>query len=249
MSKYPTCHAKICTYTYLKCEWQGGLTPGRWWTSTTAIANTNTNTNTVNTNPCHIWMCIAISDVWTEKYPYVYIWNANNKGGRVYHHAGDMNELRQIWMSHVTYEWVMSHMNESCHVAYEWVISHMNQPCSMWMSHVPYEWVTSHMNESCHTWLSHVAPYSVMYHSVCSVIHEPCHKHEWVMSRMTVTYVNGSRHVRRSRAMYEWIRSYIEIGHSTHQISHSTHQWVIGTSHVMHAGVVSCMNESCHTLK
>jgi len=29
------------------------------------------------------------------------------------------------WMSHVTYEWVMSHMNESCHI---------------WMSHVTYEW-------------------------------------------------------------------------------------------------------------
>jgi len=37
-------------------------------------------------------------------------------------------------MSHVTYEWVMSHMNESCHI---------------WMSHVTYEWVMSHMYESC----------------------------------------------------------------------------------------------------
>jgi len=26
-----------------------------------------------------------------------------------------MNESCHIWMSHVTYEWVMSHMNESCH--------------------------------------------------------------------------------------------------------------------------------------
>jgi len=31
-------------------------------------------------------------------------------------------------MSHVTYEWVMLHMNESCHI---------------WMSHVTYEWVMS----------------------------------------------------------------------------------------------------------
>ena len=46
-----------------------------------------------------------------------------------------MNESCHIWMSHVTYEWVMSHMNESCHI---------------WMSHVTYEWVMSHMNESLH---------------------------------------------------------------------------------------------------
>jgi len=57
-------------------------------------------------------------------------------------------------MSQVSYEWVMSHMNESCliwmsHVSYEWVMSHMNESCHM--SHVTYKWVTSHdMNESCY---------------------------------------------------------------------------------------------------
>jgi len=45
------------------------------------------------------------------------------------------------WMSHVTYEWGISYMHESCHI---------------WMSHVTYEWVMSHMNESCHIWMSHV---------------------------------------------------------------------------------------------
>jgi len=33
-------------------------------------------------------------------------------------------ESCHIWMSHVTYEWVMSHMNKSCHI---------------WMSHVTYD--------------------------------------------------------------------------------------------------------------
>jgi len=36
-------------------------------------------------------------------------------------------------MSHVTYEWFMSHMNESCHI---------------WMSHVTYEWVMSQQTET-----------------------------------------------------------------------------------------------------
>ena len=48
----------------------------------------------------------------------------------------DVYELEQI--HHVTWEWVMSHVNESCH---------------MWMSHVTCEWVTSHVNESCPKWL------------------------------------------------------------------------------------------------
>ena len=45
------------------------------------------------------------------------------------------------WISHVTFERVMSHLNESCHI---------------WMSHVTFEWVMSHLNVSCHIWMSHV---------------------------------------------------------------------------------------------
>jgi len=48
--------------------------------------------------------------------------------------AQDVSNQCHTWMSHVTCEWVMSHMNESCHV---------------WMSHVTYDWIMSHMNESC----------------------------------------------------------------------------------------------------
>jgi len=48
-------------------------------------------------------------------------------------------EACPIWMSHVPYERVMSHMNESF---------------SIWTSHAPYERVMSHMNESCLTWMS-----------------------------------------------------------------------------------------------
>jgi len=42
---------------------------------------------------------------------------------------------RHTSMSHVTYKYVMPHLNKSCHIS---------------MSHVTYEWVMSHMDESCH---------------------------------------------------------------------------------------------------
>jgi len=45
------------------------------------------------------------------------------------------------WMSHVTWEWVMSHMNESCHI---------------WISHVTCEEVMLHVNWSRHMWVHHV---------------------------------------------------------------------------------------------
>jgi len=80
-----------------------------------------------------------------------------------------MNESCHIWMRHVTYECVMSHMNASCHiwmrhVTYECVMSHMNESCHIWTSHVTYERVMSHMNESCHIWIRHVTYEYVMSH-------------------------------------------------------------------------------------
>jgi len=120
-----------------------------------------------------------------------------------------MKESCHIWMSHVTYEWVMSHINESCHVTYEWfnsqvmyerVMSHLKQSCHtwalvqpksfieschIWMSRVTYEWVMSHINESCHMWMSHFT-------------------YEWVMSHM-----NESCHIWMSHVTYEWVMSHM----------------------------------------
>jgi len=72
-------------------------------------------------------------------------------------------ESCHVWMSHVTYEWVMSRMNESYHT-YEWVISTWQlasdgsflaspafSSCVWESSHVNTSHVT-HMNESCHVY-------------------------------------------------------------------------------------------------
>jgi len=78
--------------------------------------------------------------------------------------------MPHIWTSHVTQKNShVTRMNESrptsergtwhvcmSHVSYEWVMSHMNESCLLWMSHVSYEWVMSHMNESCLIWISRV---------------------------------------------------------------------------------------------
>jgi len=86
-----------------------------------------------------------------------------------------INESCHISMNHITYQWVMSHINESCHISmshvtYQWVMSHINESYHISMSHVTYQWVMSHINESCHISMSHVT-----YQWVMSHMNESCH--------------------------------------------------------------------------
>jgi len=100
-----------------------------------------------------------------------------------------MNEACHIWMSHVTCESVMSHMNQSC-LAYEWVTSHMNQSCHNWMRHVTYEWATAQMKESCHIWMSHVVTY--------------------VYFTYTFRYVQEAKHDQEEGALQKRFRSHVK---------------------------------------
>jgi len=51
-------------------------------------------------------------------------------------------------MCDMTHICAMTHMCDSmsrvCHVTYGWVMSHMDESCLIWMSHVTYGWVMSH---------------------------------------------------------------------------------------------------------
>jgi len=100
-------------------------------------------------------------------------------------------------MSHVTYEWVMSHMNKSCrvymsHVTHEWDMSH-------WISHAIYEWVTSRVHNSCHRWICYVT-----YACVKSQMNESCHKRQcyWLVTIGTIVWF-GSKLYKLSRALFQ----------------------------------------------
>jgi len=130
-------------------------------------------------------------------------------------------------ISYESYEWIISHMNESYHVwmrhvfrmnVQHWVIwmSHITRV--IWMSYITYEWVISRMHASC-VWneratLGHM---NESYHT--SHMNESYHT--W-MSHITYEYV----------MCLEWM---CNTGSYERVISHESYEWV--TSH---------MNESYH---
>jgi len=175
-------------------------------------------------------------------------------------------------MSNVTYEWVMSHMNqsdmyESCHIcmshlqssrqrlhqvlfSHQWVMTYIRD---MTHSHVISIWVMSHLGGSCHIWMSHVTSEWVMSH-----LNESCHI--W-MSHVTfervMLHLNESCHIWMSHVTYEWVtckaafnsRSSLFltwIRHVTYA-SNMHKPCHIYMSHVTYTWVMSRMNESYDT--
>jgi len=155
-----------------------------------------------------------------------------------------MNESCHIWMSHVTYEWVMSHMNESsiavcifkCHafhiyncrallkIKYQWWLFKFpfsgERLCHTWMRHVTHWWGTLHMNGACHIWMSHVTYESVIAHHYIVLSHLTL---RWVMSHM-----NEACHIWMRHVTYEWVMSHIWMSHVT-LMNEACHIWM---SHV-----------------
>jgi len=139
-----------------------------------------------------------------------------------------MSESCHIWMSHVTYGRVMSHIHESCHAC-----MHMNlsdESCHIWMSHDTCKFhnhsnserLVTRMSASCHTyewamshiWMSHVKN-----------MNWSCHVYEWVMSHMNELFDTWT-----SPVTYMWFMSHMH--ESCHiYMSHVTYKWVMSRIH------------------
>ena len=156
------------------------------------------------------------------------------------------NESCHLWMSHVTWEWVMSQMHATCHV------NELVMP-QIWVSSI---WrVMSRVNESCHMGMCHVTDECVMLHK-----NKPCHRFERVTCECVMSHVNELCHIWMSHVTYKCVMSHINESHRI-WMSHVgmcrvTYEWVmshtneschIRTSHVAYKWVILRMNTSCHT--
>ena len=103
-------------------------------------------------------------------------------------------------------------------VTYEWVMSQVNESCRRWRSHVADEWVMSHMSESCRTWVCHVAQVWDMSHGNSQVC--------WKGRSAGAWRVNESRRKWISHVVGEWAMSHMS---ESGQIwaSHVAHEWVM----------------------
>jgi len=113
---------------------------------------------------CHIWMShVPTGDERLasslRKSPYEWVRSQMNESCQVWM-GQDPCESWPMWLSHVTYERVMSQQaTNHCQAAFK--KGRMNKSCRKWMSHVTYEWgmprmshdpcewVMPHINDSC----------------------------------------------------------------------------------------------------
>jgi len=141
-----------------------------------------------------------------------------------------MNESCHVWMSHVTYDWVTSHMNESCHIWMARISSAHLMSCQC---------VTPHVNESCHVPMSHV-PF--MYPRVISHFFNVWHDSSLIVKRDL--HKNESCHIsiyQRVTPPFFWSQLAFELGCVTVMVSA-----VLGELCVWHEWVLSHIHESCH---
>ena len=121
---------------------------------------------------CHTYARV-MTHVWSEVTSYT---EANASIAKCV--TSRINEARHMWIGHVAYEWVMSHMIRLCQIRIRYVIRQSEcKQCQM--CHVTYEWCTLPINESHHIWSGHVAHDCVLPNTNTSR-----HTYEWVMSRI-----------------------------------------------------------------
>jgi len=112
-----------------------------------------------------------------------------------------INEFCFLSMSHVSYQWVVSLINESCHT-YQWVTSRINESCLLSMSHVAYAWVMLHTHESHVICISHVSFECITSHMNACLTSMTHVSHQWLMSLINDSCLTTMTHV-----SYEWLMS------------------------------------------
>jgi len=74
-----------------------------------------------------IWIIYMCHDMWHDPFKYdpthPYVTCLIN----MWHDMRHEVLICHVWMSHVTYVWVVSHVNALCHVTYKWVMSQTNR--------------------------------------------------------------------------------------------------------------------------
>jgi len=171
-------------------------------------------------------------------------------------------------MGHVTDEWVMARIIESCHTGMSHVVRDMSYVTwrFAWMSvfHDSFtclQWRIHVWHGSCHTWMRHYTHVNESPHtyewtmSHLQISHEPCYTYKWV-----TWHVHEARHVHMSTVCYKWmdiegadISSHVTLVNTschTHEwvlphtnTSESSREWVTPHTWMNH---VTITNESCH---
>jgi len=175
---------------------------------------------------CHIWMSHGNESC--------HIWGTLGK-----YSLPRLSVFCHIWMSLVTYGWVMSLLGIS-HVTCECVTSLINESCHMCMSHVTDEWDTSNMQHTSNESWDTSRKYAYVTYSLCRT-------YEWVVSQCTISRIWMSHVTFERDTSHMWHTRHLFTASSLCVMSHTNESYHVWMSHVIHRnGVTLYRNASCH---
>jgi len=102
---------------------------------------------------CHVWIgCVThMKKSWMS--------HGANMNESCHIRMSHGTHMHESWVRHGTQTDAGTKAEATCmrirmrHSIWEWVMTHMEESCLTWRSHVMYGGVMSHMKESCHVWI------------------------------------------------------------------------------------------------